>query len=83
MKTAFIVQSFTRQGSGKDSKIFSDPPIQCNTLEEAINRAERFSEIRSGVIAISQKYDEDTGDYGELKILAKHGEIPEGVIAGE
>lgn len=80
MKTAYIVQTFTRQGSGKQSKLFPDTPVQCSTAEEAINRAERFSGIRTGVIAISQAYDEETGDYGELKVLVLYGEIPEGML---
>lgn len=83
MKTTYIVQPFIRQGSGKTSKLITDTVIQCSTAEEAIRRADRFSEIRAGVIAVSQEYDEDTGDYGELKVLAKYGEIPEGAVGSD
>lgn len=79
MKTAYIVQSFTKQGS----QLITDTPIQCSSIEEAIRRADKFSEIRAGVIAVSQEYDEETGDFGELKVLAKYGEIPAGAIGDE
>lgn len=83
MKTTYIVQPFIRQGSGSSSKLIADTPIQCTTKEDTIRRADRFSEIRAGVIAVSQEYDEETGDYGELKVLAKYGEIPEGAVGGD
>jgi len=79
MKTAYIVQSFTKQGS----QLITDTPIQCSNADEAIRRADKFADIRAGVIAISQEYDEETGDFGELKILAKYGEIPAGAIGDE
>lgn len=79
MKTAYIVQSFTKQGS----QLITDTPIQCNNADEAIRRAERFAEIRAGVIAIAQEYDDETGDFGELKVLAQYGDIPAGAIAGD
>lgn len=79
MKTAYIVQSFTKQGS----QLITDTPIQCSNADEAIRRADKFADIRAGVIAISQEYDEETGDFGELKVLAKYGEIPAGVIGDE
>ena len=79
MKTAYIVQPFTKQGS----QLITDTAIQCNSADEAIRRADKFSSIRAGVIAVSQEYDEETGDYGELKVLAKYGEIPAGAIGSE
>ncbi|HIW07668.1 MAG TPA: hypothetical protein H9889_10150 [Candidatus Ignatzschineria merdigallinarum] len=79
MKTAYIVQSFTKQGS----QLITDTPIQCSNADEAIRRADKFADIRAGVIAISQEYDEETGDFGELKVLAKYGEIPAGAIGDE
>ena len=83
MKTVYIVQGFTRQSSGKKSTLIADTAIACATEYEAINRAERMAEIRAGVIAVSQEYDEDSGDYGKLVILATHGEIPPGAIGEE
>lgn len=80
MKIAYIVQTFTRLSNKQSSQLFNDPAIQCSSAEEAIHRAERFASIRAGVIAVSQAYDEFTGDYGEMKILAHYGEIPEGAL---
>lgn len=80
MKTAYIVQSFMEMGSGKNVKLISDHPIQCSSAEEAINRAERFADKRVGVIAVSQVYDEDSGDFGEVKVLATFGKIPNGAV---
>lgn len=76
MKIAYIVQTFTKQGS----QLITDTPIQCTSADEAIRRADKFADIRAGVIAVSQEYDEETGDFGELKVLAKYGEIPAGAI---
>lgn len=79
MKTAYIVQTFTKQGS----QLIADTPIQCSNADEAIRRAEKFAEIRAGVIAVSQEYDEETGDFGELVVLAKAGEIPAGAVGND
>lgn len=79
MKTAYIVQTFTRQGAGRNSRLVTDTPLQVATADEAIRRAEGFSKNRTGVIAISQQYDEDTGEMGEGKVLAQFGEVPAGV----
>ncbi len=79
MKTTYIVQPFIRQGS----QLITDTPIQCSSADEAIRRADKFSTIRAGVIAVSQEYDEDSGDYGELKVLAKYGEIPAGAVGDD
>lgn len=79
MKIAYIVQTFTKQGS----QLITDTPIQCASADEAIRRADKFAGIRAGVIAVSQEYDEETGDFGELKVLAKYGEIPAGAIGDE
>lgn len=83
MLIAYIVQSFTRQLSGNKSILIADTPISCSTAHEAENRAERMSDKRAGVIAISQEYDSVTGDYGKLTILAKYGEIPPNIIGEE
>lgn len=81
MQTAYIVQPFIRQSSGKKSSLIADTPISCATAHDAENRAERMSDKRAGVIAISQEYDPVTGDYGKLTILAQYGEIPPNIIA--
>lgn len=79
MKTTYIVQTFTRQGAGRKSRLVPDTPMQFNDSAEAIRRAEGFSKTKTGVIAISQQYDEETGEMGEGKVLAQYGEVPAGV----
>ena len=79
MKTVYIVQGFSRQGT----KLISDTAIPCRNELEALNRAERLADKRAGVIAVAQEYDEDSGEYGELTVLAKYGEIPAGAIGEE
>lgn len=83
MKTIYVVQTFSRQISGKKSSLIADTPISCGTAAEAENRAERIADKRAGVIAISQEYDEDTGDYGKLVVLVKYGDIPPNIINEE
>lgn len=83
MKTTYIVQTFTRQGTGRKSRLVNDSPMQFNSADEAIRRAEKFSKTKLGVIAISQQYDEDTGEMGEGKVLAQFGEVPAGVAGYE
>ena len=83
MKTVYIVQGFSRQTSGKKSTLVADTAIPCHNEHEAMIRAERLAEKRAGVIAVAQEYDEDSGEYGELKLLAKYGEIPAGAVGEE
>ena len=80
MPIAYIVQSFIHQTKGKKSSLVADTPIACSTAEEAKNRAERMSDKRAGVVAISQEYDPVSGDYGKLTVLAQYGEIPPGIL---
>lgn len=82
MKTTYLVQSFSMKPSGKARKLKleADTPITCSSEAEAINRAERTAEKRTGVIAVAQEYDEGSGEFGKLTILAVHGEVPEGLL---
>lgn len=80
MKIVYVVQSFSRQVSGTKSTLITDTAIPCSTEHEAVIRAERLADKRAGVIAVSQEYDEDSGEYGNLIVLAKYGEIPAGAI---
>lgn len=78
MKTTYIVQGYSKQKDGKKTKLIADTALSFKTEQEALIRAEKMSAVRVGVIAASQEYDEDTGEYGEVKILAKYGELPAG-----
>ena len=79
METTYIVQGFSKQKDGKKTKLIADTAMQFKTEHEALMRAEKMSSIRVGVIAASQQYDADTGEYGEVKILVKYGELPAGM----
>lgn len=83
MKTVYIVQGFSRQITGKKSTLIADTAIPCTSEHEALNRAERLAEKRVGVIAVAQEYDEDSGEYGQLKVLIKYGELPAGALGEE
>ena len=76
MKTTYIVQGFSRQKEGKKTKLIADTAFQFKTEHEALIRAEKLSDKRAGVIAAKQEYDEETGEYGEVKILVRYGEVP-------
>lgn len=83
MKTVYMVQGFSRQTSGKKSTLIADTAIPCSSEHEARVRTERLADKRAGVIAVAQEYDEDSGEYGELKLLAKYGELPVGAVGEE
>lgn len=80
MKTFYIVQSFTYQTVGKKAKLLADTPIQCDTAEDATNRAERLASKRDGVIAAAQEYDEKSDEYGKFTVLAHYGVLPDGIL---
>lgn len=74
MKTVYIVQGFSRQRT----KLIADTALPCRSEHETLNRAERLADKRAGVIAIAQEYDEDSGEYGQLMMLAHYGDTPVG-----
>ena len=76
MKTTYIVQGFDWHKIGKDTRLMGDMPLMFKTEHEALIRAEKLSDKRAGVIAAKQEYDEETGEYGEVKILVRYGEVP-------
>ena len=80
MKTIYIVQTFSSQGTGKKAKLMPDAPISCRSADEARNLAERMADQRAGVIAASQEYDDGSDEYGKFEVLAQYGEIPPGIL---
>lgn len=76
MKTIYYVQTFSLPSGKKNPKLVADTPIQCKTAQEAMNKAERLSESRLGVIAASQEHDEDSGEFGKFVLLAQYGRVP-------
>ena len=72
-KTLFIVQQFERQGK----RLVAGRQMDFKTAQEAISRAERDAARVSGVVAIQQTIDTDTGEVLEEPILlARHGDLP-------
>lgn len=76
VKTIYYVQTFSLPAGKRSLRLSADTPIQCKTAQEAIDKAQRLSESRLGVIAASQEYDEDTGEYGKFVLLAQYGRVP-------
>jgi len=83
MKMVYYVQTFSLPAGKKNPKLTPDTPVQCKTAQEAIDKAQRLSEIRLGVIAASQEYDEDAGEYGRFTLLAQYGRVPPGATGEE
>ncbi len=80
MKTLYVIQSFTQQKVGNETKLLADTPILCDTAEDATNRAESLANDRDGVIAAAQQYDEDSNEYGVFTILTHYGVIPDDIF---
>ena len=78
MKTTYIAQSFAYEvKKGKaTSKLLTEPPIEFKTAEQAIARAQRMAEAKDGAVAISQQYDEDSGEVGDFEVLFSAGALP-------
>lgn len=78
MKTTYIVQGFNWQETGKDTRLMGYLPFLFKTEKKARNKALTLSVSRKyiGVITTSQERNEDTGEYGEVKILVRYGELP-------
>lgn len=72
-KTLFIVQQFERSGK----RLVAGRLMEFKTAAEAQGRAERDAARITGVVAIQQTVDTDTGEVLEEPIvLARFGELP-------
>lgn len=72
-KTLFIVQQFERSGK----RLVAGRQMDFRTAEEAAGRAERDATRVSGVVAIQQTVDTDTGEVlEEPVVLARFGDLP-------
>lgn len=72
--TQFIVQVFKL---GKRGQLQPDTPVIASSAANAAMRAERLSATAAGVIAYEMTVDADVGDYGEPRVLARFGQVPE------
>ncbi|WP_427023108.1 hypothetical protein ACP4J4_10755 [Aureimonas ureilytica] len=72
-KTLFIVQQFETMGK----RLVAGRQMDFKTAEEAVGRAERDATRVTGVVAVQQVVDTDTGEVlEEPVILARHGQLP-------
>ncbi len=72
-KTLFIVQQFEMMGK----RLVAGRQMDFKTAEEAVGRAERDATRVTGVVAVQQVVDTDTGEVlEEPVILARHGQLP-------
>ncbi|WP_019995490.1 hypothetical protein [Aureimonas ureilytica] len=72
-KTLFIVQQFETMGK----RLVAGRQMDFKTAEEAVGRAERDATRVTGVVAVQQVVDTDTGEVLEEPIiLARHGQLP-------
>jgi hypothetical protein len=73
-KTLFIVQHFDKQGR----KLAAGRAIEVSSSDAAVLRAERDAPNHTGVVALTQTIDTDTGEVvEEPRVLARHGELPQ------
>ena len=73
-ETVYILQSYV---TGRGRALKAEPPIGCQTAEEARRKAERLAPLRAGVVAFSATADTELGDYDESPvILFRSGQLP-------
>ena len=81
MNTAYIVVAFSYQLNAKKKKeLKAEAPIACLTAIDARNRAEHLAGKKAGAIAVSQEYDEGSGEIGKVSHLGTYGEVLPGLI---
>ena len=79
MKTTYIVQPFAFQKIKGQNVLKPETPMQFNYEDDALRRAERMAEKFDGVGAVSQEYDEDSGEMGKTVLLRQRGQVPEDI----
>ncbi|MGO3859463.1 MAG: hypothetical protein ACTJHL_09440 [Neisseriaceae bacterium] len=80
MKISYIVQSFSEEMRLGKPTLVANTPRQVNTKAEAISRAQRDAERFTGVIALSQEYDDESNEFGRMEVLLQAGTVPEGIL---
>lgn len=73
-KTYFIVQPFERTKKGG---LRPATASEARDAQHAKFMAEKALRSGAGAIAFAREVDEDAGDYGEPRILAVFGDVPE------
>ena len=71
--TFFTVQTVERRGK----RLVTGQPRQFKTAAEALRNGERQSASSLGVVVLQIEGGPEFEDWGEPKVLATHGEVPE------
>ena len=79
MKTTYIVQPSVLQNIKGQIVLKPEKPMQFNYEDDALRRAERMAEKFDGVVAVSQEYDEESGEMGRTVLLRQIGQVPEDI----
>ncbi|MGO3859998.1 hypothetical protein AB8Q18_03610 [Neisseriaceae bacterium CLB008] len=77
MKTTYVIQGYSRFQHRKNVSLVANPPIQCDSKEQAMSHLTILAKQYSGAIAASQEYNSKNGELGKLSILARFGDVPE------
>ena len=76
--TYYVVVPF---GRNDDGDLVPIEPAEAPNAEAARRRAQAAAAKHGGAIAFSRTGDPDTGEFGPAAILAKVGEVDEGMLA--
>ncbi len=82
MKTVFVILAFIYQKHLGKRELIAEPVVTCVNAEDAIKKAERLSQSKVGVVAVSQEVAED--DFcacGRSVELIRFGFVPDGLLA--
>jgi hypothetical protein len=60
----------------EDGELVAEDGLEAPSPSAAISRARALSTAKAGAVAFSRSGDPDTGEYGEVVILARFGETP-------
>lgn len=81
MKTAYIVVAFSYHSTAKKKKeLKAEIPVACSSAADARACAERLAGKKAGAIAVSQEYDEGSGEIGKVSHLGTYGTVLPGLI---
>jgi hypothetical protein len=72
--TYFVVQPFEMSAKGR-YKV--GQPVQAQSADQALRRAERLAKEQGGAIAFSRKGDPEFGDFEDAVLLGRFGEVPD------
>jgi nucleotide-binding universal stress UspA family protein len=72
--TYYVVQPFELSPKGR-YKVGA--PLQAQSRDQAVRRAERLAKEQGGAIAFSRTGDPEFGDFEDAVLLGKFGDVPD------